>query len=253
MIVQQPFPAGHAGQARRAMTAAIGVSIAAHVALVGYLAVQRFQAPPTEPAPVEDPGFIVQLYTPDTKPVPQTKPELHLRETPVPINRPDLSLAAPPTQTPDKAVESTPPTTIAQTTTKVIEVPQAPPVITSPTWLRKPGAREFARFYPDSAMRRNIEGGATLACLVGGRRRRQRLPGGGRKSRQRRLWPGGPQARPLFPHEPPDPRRPACGRRHRAHPDPVQPGGLGPLSSPVYGGGKFSSSWAGPAPARRYS
>ncbi|MBP9230842.1 MAG: TonB family protein [Phenylobacterium sp.] len=168
MIVQQPFPAGHAGQARRAMTAAIGVSIAAHVALVGYLAVQRFQAPPTEPAPVEDPGFIVQLYTPDTKPVPQTKPELHLRETPVPINRPDLSLAAPPTQTPDKAVESTPPTTIAQTTTKVIEVPQAPPVITSPTWLRKPGAREFARFYPDSAMRRNIEGGATLACLVGG-------------------------------------------------------------------------------------
>jgi protein TonB len=170
MVVQQPFPAGHAGfpKARRAMTAAIGVSVAAHVALVAYLAVQRFQAPPADPAPVEDPGFIVQLYKPDPKPIPQTKPELHLRETPVPINRPDLTLAAPPTQTPDKVVDGPPPTTIAQTTTKVIEVPQAPPVITSPTWLRKPGAREFARFYPDSAMRRNIEGGATLACLVGG-------------------------------------------------------------------------------------
>ncbi|WP_340646457.1 TonB family protein [Phenylobacterium sp.] len=171
MVVQQTFPAGRAGspKARRAMTAAIGVSIAAHMALVGYLAVQRFQAPPSELAPVEDPGFVVQLYKPDPKPTPETKPELHLRDTPIAINKPDLSIAAPPTPTPDRVVGGPPPTTIAQTATpKLIEVPQAPPVISSPNWLRKPGAREFARFYPDGAMRRNLEGGATLACLVGG-------------------------------------------------------------------------------------
>lgn len=169
MVVQQPFPAGSAGKARRGMTAAIGVSVAAHLALVGYLAVQRFQAPPAEPAPVEDPGFVVQLFKPDPKPVPQPKPELHLRQTPTPTLKPDLSLAAPPTPAPDRIVEGPPPTTIAQTVTpKVIDLPPAPPVITSPTWLQKPGAREFARFYPDSAVRRNIEGGATLACLVGG-------------------------------------------------------------------------------------
>lgn len=170
MVVQHPFPAGHSGQARRAMTAAIGVSIAAHVALVGYLAVQRFQAPPEDkPAAIEDPGFQVELYTPP-KVVPEVKPEIHLHDTPPPQVRPDHTIQAPPTDPPKVTTQGPPPTTIAQADPppRVIEVPQAPPVITSPTWLRKPGPKEFARFYPDSAMRRNLEGGATLACLVGG-------------------------------------------------------------------------------------
>lgn len=171
MVVQQLFPAGHTGspRARRAMTAAIGVSVAAHVALVGYLAVQRFQAPPEEPAVIEDPGFKVELAE-LPKPVPETRPEVHLHDTPVPEKLPPATIQAPPTDPPVNISKGPPPTTIAQADppTKVIEVPQAPPVITSPTWLRKPGAREFARFYPDSAMRRNLEGGATLACLVAG-------------------------------------------------------------------------------------
>ena len=170
MVVQQPFPAGSAvnPKARRAMTAAIGVSIAAHLALVGYLAVQRFQAPPEDPPAVEDPGFKVELYTPP-KPQPKVQPEMRPHVTPIPTTTPDNSLKAPPLPK-TEIIEGPPPKSIAQTASppKVIEVPQAPPVITSPTWLRKPGAREFARFYPDSAMRRNIEGGATLACLVGG-------------------------------------------------------------------------------------
>lgn len=171
MVVQQLFPAGHAGSpsARRAMTAAVGVSIAAHVALVGYLAVQRFQAPPAQPAPIEDRRFIVELAD-LPKPVAETKPQAHLRETPIPDRPPPHTLQAPPTDPPTLIAQGLPPTTIAQADPppRVIEVPDAPPVITSPTWLRKPGAKEFARLYPDSAMRRNIEGGATLACLVGG-------------------------------------------------------------------------------------
>jgi len=172
MFVQQPFPAGHAdsSRGRRAMTAAIGVSIAAHVALVGYLTVQRFQAPAAEPPVVEDPGFKVEIYTPEKKVIPETKPEIHLRQTPIPDTLPDHTIQAPPTDPPVNISKGPPATTLAPADPPmtVIEVPKAPPVITSPTWLRKPGAKEFARFYPDSAMRRNIEGGATLACLVGG-------------------------------------------------------------------------------------
>ncbi|WP_310541928.1 TonB family protein [Phenylobacterium sp.] len=150
------------------MTAAIGVSIAAHVALVGYLAAQRFQAPPAEPPVVEDPGFKVEIYTP-LKAQPKVSPQVRPRATPIPTTTPDNTLQAPPLPK-TEIIEGPPPKTIAQTAAppKLIEVPDAPPVITSPTWLRKPGAKEFARFYPDSAMRRNIEGGATLACLVGG-------------------------------------------------------------------------------------
>ncbi|WP_421931134.1 TonB family protein [Phenylobacterium sp.] len=175
MVVQHPLLAGHPRdsharpQLSRAMTAAIGVSIAAHLGLVAYLAVQRFQAPPEPAAVAPDPGFKVEIYTPPAKPILETKPELHLRETPRPDVPPVATIQAPPT--PPTVLETgPPPTTIAQTVTppKVIDLPAPPPVITSPTWLRKPGAREFARFYPESAMRRNIEGGATLACLVGG-------------------------------------------------------------------------------------
>lgn len=172
MVVQQVFPAGYAGspKARRAMTAAVGVSVAAHLVLVGYLAVQRFQAPPEDQPVIEDPGFKVELFTPEKKVMPVTKPEIHLRQTPAPDTLPDHTIQAPPTDPMKTATQGPPPTTIAQADPppRVIEVPEAPPVITSPTWLRKPGAKEFARFYPDSAMRRNIEGGATLACLVGG-------------------------------------------------------------------------------------
>ena len=41
-----------------------------------------------------------------------------------------------------------------------------PTVITRPNWLKKPGASEFSRFYPESAMRRGVGGGATLNCSV---------------------------------------------------------------------------------------
>lgn len=170
MVVQQLFHPSPDNRPRRAMTAAIGVSVAAHLALVAYLAVQRFHAPVEKaPPPIEGPGIKVELYTPP-KPVEQIKPQVHLHQTPIPDILPTDTTPAPPTDPVKTVMDGPPPTTIAKADPppRVIDVPQAPAVISSPTWLRKPGAREFARFYPDSAMRRNIEGGATLACLVGG-------------------------------------------------------------------------------------
>ena len=42
----------------------------------------------------------------------------------------------------------------------------APAVIVAPNWLKRPGASEFARFYPDSAQRRGVGGTATISCQV---------------------------------------------------------------------------------------
>jgi protein TonB len=39
-------------------------------------------------------------------------------------------------------------------------------VITHANWLRKPSGQDMARYYPDSAARRGITGGATISCAV---------------------------------------------------------------------------------------
>ena len=45
--------------------------------------------------------------------------------------------------------------------------PPAAPVITNPTWLKKPGARDFERFYPARALEREKGGRVVLNCTVG--------------------------------------------------------------------------------------
>jgi periplasmic protein TonB len=44
--------------------------------------------------------------------------------------------------------------------------PPRPSVITNPDWARRPSGEDVARYYPDRAMRMNIEGRATLSCQV---------------------------------------------------------------------------------------
>ena len=44
--------------------------------------------------------------------------------------------------------------------------PAADPIVRNPTWVKKPGADEMARFYPDRAMRLEKTGDATIACQV---------------------------------------------------------------------------------------
>jgi protein TonB len=41
-------------------------------------------------------------------------------------------------------------------------------VIQNPDWLRKPSGDDFARYYPDRALRMNVEGRVTLDCAVNG-------------------------------------------------------------------------------------
>ena len=44
--------------------------------------------------------------------------------------------------------------------------PPRPSVIQRPDWARKPSGEDIARYYPDRAMRMNVEGRVTLSCSV---------------------------------------------------------------------------------------
>jgi len=41
-----------------------------------------------------------------------------------------------------------------------------PPVITRPIWIRRPSAEDFARHYPERAVREDLSGTATIECVV---------------------------------------------------------------------------------------
>jgi protein TonB len=168
MVIHQMMPAYPGIPVRRrpmskGVAVAIGLSAAVHVGLAVYLAYQRF-VPPPEPV-AEDKSIVVDILDyrrPPPPPVEQqqqkTTPPLHppvIGEATIPI--PPLAADPIPVPPPIRPVEIVAPTPLA---------PPIGPDIRSPTWLKKPGAREFARFYPDSALRRDVAGLATLSCTV---------------------------------------------------------------------------------------
>lgn len=168
MVIRQFLPvfeSTHRRPRSPAVKTAIILSIAVHGALAVYLAIQTW----TPPEPVvlpEGPIINVQTFTPPPKiePLPTPRPSISPREAapidttlpmPAPIPVPPALAPAPPPTGPVTSIAPPPPAP-----------PIAAPVIRAPNWLARPGAREFARFYPDSALRRDIGGQATLACTV---------------------------------------------------------------------------------------
>ena len=168
MVIRQFLPVFESTHRRRrspAVKTAIVLSIAVHGALAVYLAIHTW----TPPEPVvlpEGPVINVQTFTPPQKiePLPTPRPTISPREAapidttvpmPAPIPVPPAPAPAPPPSGPVTSIAPPPPAP-----------PVAAPVIRAPNWLARPGAREFARFYPDSALRRDIGGQATLACTV---------------------------------------------------------------------------------------
>lgn len=152
----------------------LGVSGALHVALIGYLAYQRW----TQPLPLMTPdtGFIVETVPLTPKPPPPppptdkppptaSAPKLHI-PVPTPFETPP-PLPADPRIVPEGPPASGPITTLAPTATAPPAPPQPPPkVITRANWQRLPSADEMARYYPESAQRRGLSGQATLRCTV---------------------------------------------------------------------------------------
>lgn len=161
-------------KAPKALVAALVVVSAAHAGLFAYLAYQKWVTPIT--ADREEPrGLELPIYTPPPPPPP--RPD----EPPPP--RPIQSNPIVPHETPIPKVPEVPPLVVAKAepsdtkgsgpptftetpaSTGEPALPQ-PKMITRPNWLKKPGASEFSRFYPESAMRRGVGGSATLNCTV---------------------------------------------------------------------------------------
>lgn len=152
----------------------LGVSSALHIALIGYLAYQKWTQPMPPMAP--DTGFIVETVPlapkppppppPTDKPPPMVSaPKLHI-PVPTPFETPP-PLIADPRIVPDGPPASGPITTLTPTVATPPSPPQpTPKVIIRANWQRLPSADEMARYYPESAQRRGLSGQATLSCIV---------------------------------------------------------------------------------------
>ena len=173
-MVPAPFAPAYAGipvprpRLSRAAATAIGVSVAVHAGLFGYLALQRFApAPEAETVAPEPPATIVTLAerlpqppAPSEKPTAQPhQPVIH-RDVPTPQTLQVQPAEPGPAPTTSGPVESlTPPVTAPPAT-----VP--PKIIGRPQWIARPSGRDLARVYPDRAVRLGLEGAASLSCEV---------------------------------------------------------------------------------------
>ncbi|MBX3485735.1 energy transducer TonB [Phenylobacterium sp.] len=169
MVIRQATPFDFEPAHRplsRKTTLIVAVSLGAHACVAAYLAMMQF-APPKPPVVEEAPPIRVDVVTLRDKPppTPVEKPPIRLHDpVPVPddISVPPLPQDPPPKDLPLAPVLSPPTFEVADAT----PTPPRPPVIGRPDWLKRPGPEEFARYYPDRAVRLGTEGVATLACTV---------------------------------------------------------------------------------------
>ena len=159
----------------KALVAALIVVSAGHAGLFAYLAYQKWVAPPVVEY-VEPRGFKIDPWKPEPPPPPpkadQPPPPRPVQSNPIRPHIPTLVTPdAPPSvieAKPQPDTQGSGPVTITSDPPSVGEPPARPQpkVITRPNWLKRPGASEFSRFYPESAMRRGVGGMATLNCTV---------------------------------------------------------------------------------------
>jgi protein TonB len=155
----------------RAVTTALGASIAVHVLIGAYLINSTFH-PFNLPQPPESPTVdarTVVLEPPrplsPTKPFSPPRLQLHAPASPVP-DRID-TLPVNPTKLPTQdAITNTPATLGDGPMASPPELPLGPARITNPEWLSRPDAARVARAYPDLAAREGLGGMVMLACEV---------------------------------------------------------------------------------------
>lgn len=157
-------------KAQARTTLIVGVSIGLHALAAAYLATMQFRAIKT--VETVDPAPIVTWVDTIRKPPPPPPQD--------PVRHPQSSAIHAPT--PDSTPSSVPPIAIDPgprnpdvgpigplTGVGPANPPDPAPHVAQvvhPTWLKRPGPEEFARFYPDRAARLGQQGSATLACAV---------------------------------------------------------------------------------------
>lgn len=171
MVIRQTLPFVHFPRGKRLSrraTLAIGVSVAAHLAAGAYLAMMKFAPLPPAVAPEDRPIIITTIPRdpPEAIKPPTEKPRIQPRESILdPTQPPQQPLVTNEVARLPDATPNIVPSGIGSTVPEA--APEAPdPVIHNPTWLKRPSADEMARFYPDRAMRHEIQGVAVLTCQV---------------------------------------------------------------------------------------
>lgn len=173
-----PLPASAAGalpglrrRRRGGASTAVVVSVGVHVAAAFAVATQTFLLRDDDP-PSGDPPFVVGIVPPKVNPPP---PPLEPPKPPKATIKPHTTTDLFPTTTlPPLPIDPAPipqttvdgPPTVNASLDVAPPAPPAPPAIGRPQWLKKPGAREFSRFYPERPMRMEISGDVTLSCRV---------------------------------------------------------------------------------------
>jgi protein TonB len=169
MVIRQPTPFDFVAPRRRmsrTTSLVVAGSLGLHALIAAYLAMMQF-APP-KPQPVEDgPPIVVDIGPLPKKPPPpppETPPKRVvsprppvITSAPIPVAPTPLAPVIEPAPTPGPTAVD-PPTPVAP--------PTVDPVIRNPTWLRKPDSADMARFYPDRAVRMEVEGRAVISCQV---------------------------------------------------------------------------------------
>jgi protein TonB len=155
----------------KALLIGLGVSAAAHIALIGYLAYQKYVTPLPQMQP--DPGIQILPYTPTPKPPPPPPPTDRPPPNQMKLHTPLPTAIPTPEPLPIKPLDipegpPAPGPTLLPTVPATPPAPPTPPakVITRANWLRLPSAEDMARYYPESAQRRGLSGSATLNCVV---------------------------------------------------------------------------------------
>jgi protein TonB len=161
----------------RSTAVVVGAVVLAHVGLAAALYHQRFELKPIEAAPDRVINGITLLPPPPPRPPEPTvtppAPNPRLNVTPLPATPTDtlpavINETAATTTGPTINLETIvpPETATGMAAEPVVETPRGPPVITSPRWISRPSGDQLARAYPERALDREIEGVASLTCIV---------------------------------------------------------------------------------------
>lgn len=148
----------------------VSLSVGVHALAAGYLAMMQF-APPKPVVALEEPRTLIDIVTlkkipppPPSEPPPQ-RPEKVLKiHDPVAV---PTDTRVPPLEV-DPVIDK--PTTLGPIARldppQDLSPPAADPVIRNPSWLALPSGDEMARYYPDGAMRKSLQGMAAISCSV---------------------------------------------------------------------------------------
>lgn len=113
------------------------------------------ELPSSPPTPeIDDPPITAPAAAPQVDPK-RDPPVERLRRPPPPPRATQL-----PEPTPSEAVSPTPAPVVAP------QRPATPSLITSPTWARRPSGSDLARFYPDRAAERGVQGATVTECTI---------------------------------------------------------------------------------------